>query len=107
MASIFLSYAREDLVVARSLAGALERLGHSVWWDRHIKGATQFAAEIESALAKAEAVVVLWSQASFASPWARDEASAARDSGRLFPAPLDGAHPPMGFRQYQSVDLNG
>ena len=107
MASIFLSYAREDLVVARSLAGALERLGHSVWWDRHIKGATQFAAEIESALAKAEAVVVLWSQASIGSPWVRDEASAARDSGRLVPASLDGAHPPMGFRQYQSVDLHG
>ena len=107
MASIFLSYAREDLRVARSLAGALERLGHSVWWDRHIKGAAQFAAEIESALAKAEAVIVLWSQASIGSPWVRDEASAARDSGRLVPASLDGAQPPMGFRQYQSVDLNG
>jgi tetratricopeptide (TPR) repeat protein len=107
MASIFLSYAREDLGVARSLAGALERLGYSVWWDRHIKGATQFAAEIESALAKAEAVIVLWSQASIGSPWVRDEASAARDSGRLVPASLDGAPPPMGFRQYQSVDLNG
>lgn len=107
MASIFLSYARENLGVAQSLAGALERIGHSVWWDRHIKGATQFATEIESALARAEAVIVLWSQASIGSPWVRDEASAARDSGRLVPASLDGVQPPMGFRQYQSVDLNG
>ena len=107
MASIFLSYAREDLGVARSLAGALERLGHSVWWDRHIKGATQFAVEIESALAAAEAVIVLWSKASIGSPWVRDEASAGRDTGRLVPASLDGALPPMGFRQYQSVCLSG
>lgn len=107
MASLFLSYAREDFSTARSLAGALESLGHSVWWDRHIKGAAQFATEIEAALAKAEAVIVLWSEASIGSPWVRDEASAARDSGRLVPASLDGAHPPMGFRQYQSVDLKG
>ena len=107
MASVFLSYAREDFSIARSLAGALERVGHSVWWDRHIKGASQFAAEIEAALAKAEAVIVLWSEQSVGSPWVRDEASAARDSGRLVPASIDGTQPPMGFRQYQSVDLSG
>jgi len=107
MASIFLSYAREDLGAAKALASALERIGHSVWWDRHIKGGTQFAAEIEAALGKADAVVVLWSPASIGSPWVRDEASAARDSGRLVPATLGGAMPPMGFRQYQSVDLTG
>ena len=107
MASIFLSYAREDLGAAQALASSLEQVGHSVWWDRHIKGGTQFAAEIEAALAKAEAVVVLWSPSSIGSPWVRDEASAARDSGRLVPVTLDGAQPPMGFRQYQSVDLTG
>lgn len=107
MASIFLSYAREDSSVARALAGALERIGHSVWWDRHIKGGSQFAAEIEAALEKAEAVVVLWSATSVTSPWVRDEASSARDSGRLVPSTLDNTLPPMGFRQYQAVDLSG
>ena len=107
MASIFLSYAREDCDAARRLAAALERIGHSVWWDRYIKGGAQFAGEIERALAKAEAVVVLWSKASISSPWVRDEAAAARDTGRLVPATVDGALPPMGFRQYQLVDLVG
>ena len=107
MASIFLSYAREDFGAAHALASALERLGHTVWWDRRIKGGSQFAAEIEAELAKAEAVVVLWSPSSVESAWVRDEASIARDSGRLVPATLSGARPPMGFRQYQSVNLTG
>lgn len=34
MADVFLSYAREDLDIARQIAGALEREGWSVFWDR-------------------------------------------------------------------------
>ena len=90
MASIFLSYSRENFSVARSLAGALERIGHSVWWDRHIKGASQFAAEIEAALGKAEAVIVLWSEQSVGSPWVRDGFGGARQ--RAAGAGLDRRH---------------
>ena len=64
MASVFLSYARDDSERARSVALALTRAGHSVWWDRHIKGGTQYSKEIEKALKRAEAVVVLWSERS-------------------------------------------
>ena len=106
MASVFLSYAREEFGKARSLAEALERHGHSVWWDRHIKGGSQYSTEIEAALAKADAVVVLWSEASVGSPWVRDEAAAARDSARLVPVTLDQTAPPMGFRQYQAIDMS-
>ena len=62
MTKIFLSYDREDLPTARKLAGALEQSGHSVWWDRHIKGGLQFASEIEQALEAADVVIVLWSK---------------------------------------------
>jgi tetratricopeptide (TPR) repeat protein len=105
MASVFLSYVREDADRARSLAGLLERAGHSVWWDRHIKGGAQYSSEIETALNAADKVVVLWSAKSVGSAWVRDEAAAGRDTGRLIPVTLDATSPPLGFRQFQTIDL--
>ena len=49
MASIFLSYARENRSCAEKLAATLESAGHSVWWDRHLDGGEEFSAEIEAA----------------------------------------------------------
>ncbi len=106
MAGVFLSYDREDLPRARSLALALEKAGHSVWWDRHIKGGAQYSKEIEQQLARADAVIVLWSQRSIDSAWVRDEAAAARDTNRLVPVRLDETEPPLGFRQYHTIDLS-
>lgn len=107
MASVFLSYAREDAAKAKSLADALERDGHHVWWDRHIRSGSEFAGAIEEALKRADAVLVLWSDESVLSSWVRDEAGEGRDSGRLVAAVLDGCRPPIGFRQFQSTDLSG
>ncbi len=107
MASVFLSYAREDAAKAKSLAGLLERAGHNVWWDRHIRSGSEFAGAIEEALKRADAVLVLWSEGSVRSSWVRDEAAEGRDSGRLVAAVLDGSRPPIGFRQFQSTDLSG
>ena len=106
MASVFLSYDREDADRAATLATALESAGHSVWWDRHIKGGAQYSNAIEKALKQADAVVVLWSARSILSAWVRDEAAAGRDSGRLVPVRLDDSEPPLGFRQYQTIDLS-
>src|SRR5687768_11198700 len=106
MAQVFLSYDREDGAKARTIAQALERAGHSVWWDRHIKGGAQYSKEIEVALKRADAVVVLWSDQSVDSAWVRDEAAAGRDSGRLVPVLIDSTEPPLGFRQYQAIDLS-
>jgi hypothetical protein len=105
MASVFLSYDRDDAAKARPLALALEKAGHSVWWDLHIRGGAQYAKVIDEALKAADAVVVLWSRQSVESAWVRDEAAAGRDNGRLVPALLDGTQPPLGFRQFQNVDL--
>jgi tetratricopeptide (TPR) repeat protein len=107
MASVFLSYDREDADRARTIALAIEKAGHSVWWDRHIKGGAQYSDEIEQALGKADAVIVLWSERAIHSAWVRDEAAAGRDSGRLVPVSIDGASPPLGFRQYQTIDIAG
>ena len=106
MGHIFLSYAREDADAARELAESLGRAGHEVWWDQHIQGGSRFSRAIDQALKDAEAVVVLWSATSVESAWVQDEAAEGRDSGRLVPVLLDTCKPPLGFRQFQSVDMS-
>ena len=107
MANIFLSYVHEDEPRARAIAALLEREGHTLWWDRQIRGGTQYASEIEAALAVAERIVVLWSRQSVLSAWVRDEAAVGRDTGRLVPVVIDTTEPPLGFRQFQTIDLSG
>lgn len=107
MAGIFLSYARDDAAKAARVAQALEGQGHIVWWDKQIGAGSRFSKEIDSALRGAELVVVLWSKSSIESAWVQDEAAAGRDSGRLVPVLIDRVEPPLGFRQYQSVELMG
>src|SRR5919112_122616 len=101
MASVFLSYDRDDADKARPLAQALEKAGHDVWWDLHLRGGAQFSKVIEEALKAADAVVVLWSANVIESAWVRDEAAAGRDTGRLVPVTIDGTLAPLGFRQFQ------
>lgn len=105
MSRVFLSYARDDADAARQLADSLGQSGHDVWWDRHLHGGSRFDREIEEALKNAEAVVVLWSSASLDSAWVKDEAAEARDSERLVPVSIGSAKPPLGFRQFHTIDL--
>ena len=105
MSRVFLSYAREDVDCAKSLAQAISDAGHDVWWDRHLHGGSRFAAEIDKALKDAEAVVVLWSETSVDSAWVQDEAAEGRDSGRLVPVALGSVKPPLGFRQFHTIAL--
>lgn len=105
MSRIFLSYARDDVDAARQLAAGISEAGHDVWWDRHLHGGSRFAEEIDQALKEAEVVVVLWSDASVSSAWVQDEAAEGRDSGRLVPVALGSAKPPLGFRQFHTLQL--
>jgi tetratricopeptide (TPR) repeat protein len=106
MASLFLSYSREDVRRVEPLAAALEGLGHTVWWDRHLSGGQEFVDAIEQALASADVVIACWTAQSIHSAWVRDEAGHGRDRGRLVPVTLDGSQPPLGFRQYHTIDLS-
>ena len=103
----FLSYSHADQDRVRLLANALERAGISVWWDTLIEGGAVFAKSVEVALARCDAVIVAWSEVSVSSDWVLDEASQGRDMRKLVPVSLDGTMPPLGFRQYLSVDLLG
>ena len=106
MALVFMSYAREDRDRAAQLAEALEGMAHEVWWDHQIHGGSLFAEEIDRALGESHAVVVLWSRASLASNWVLDEAAEGRDAGKLVPVLLDESRPPLGYRQFQAIDVS-
>ena len=103
--TIFLSYAHADAKRAQQLASILSARGYTVWWDNLIEGGAQFAKSIREALEAADAVIVLWSKSSIESDWVADEAAQGRDRKRLVPLSLDGSLPPLGFRQYQTIDL--
>jgi TolB-like protein/Flp pilus assembly protein TadD len=105
-ASVFLSYSREDQAIARKLVAALEKGGCSVWWDALLESGERFSKTTEAALDAADVVVVLWSKTSVDSHWVHDEATRGRDRGRLVPASIDGALPPLGFGQFQALDMS-
>ena len=103
--TIFLSYAHADSKCAQQLAAALTARGYLIWWDAMIEGGESFAKSIGGALEAADAVIVLWSKTSVESDWVADEAAQGRDRKRLVPLLLDASLPPLGFRQYQTIDL--
>ena len=105
-ATLFLSYARADEAFARRLAAALEHAGYTIWWDAMIEGGAAYARSIAEALEAADVILVLWSRQSVDSDWVKDEAAQGRDRHRLIPLSIDGTLPPLGFRQYQSIDLS-
>jgi hypothetical protein len=107
MADVFISYAREDRSVAANLAHALQARGWTVWWDRNIQVGRPFSKVIESELAAARAVIVLWSRASVASEWVAVEASEGNAREILVPIKIDEVRPPLEFRRLHMAALGG
>lgn len=105
-ATVFVSYSRADLKRARPIIAALEAAGYRVWWDGLLEGGTRFTHITEGALEAAKAVVVLWSNTSIDSHWVHDEATRGRDRACLVPLSIDGSSPPIGFRQFQVIDVS-
>ena len=104
---IFLSYSRPDQLYARPVIDLLEADGFDVWWDGRLEGGENFLQTTEAALESAACVVVLWSATAIASHWVRDEAQRGRERGSLVPLSLDGTMAPLGFRQFQLLDISG
>lgn len=101
VSDIFLSYAREDLERAHSLAEALEGHGWSVFWDREIPAGKTWRQVIAAALHQAHCVIVTWSEASIQSDWVCEEAEEGRARKILVPVFFDEVNPPLGFREIQ------
>ena len=104
--TVFLSYSRADRKAALAVLHVLEEAGYRVWWDGLLEGGERFSQTTEAALQHARSVVVLWSKTSASSHWVHDEATRGRESGRLVPLSIDGCLPPLGFGQFQSIDVS-
>ena len=104
--TVFLSYARADQKSALPIIHILEAAGYAVWWDGLLEPGERFSRTTEAALLRAKAVVVLWSKTSTASHWVHDEATQGRDRRCLVPISIDGCEAPLGFRQFQVIDVS-
>ncbi len=105
--TVFVSYSHADRKNALPIIKALENAGFDVWWDDLIQGGVHAAKETAEVLERARAVVVLWSKNSATSHWVQDEATRGRDRGCLVPVSIDGHDPPLGFGQFQFIDISG
>lgn len=104
---IFVSYARPDRAAAQKLAEALAGAGLSVWWDHELAGGDDFADVIAEQLDAARIVIVLWSRTAVVSDFVRDEATRARQAGKLLPVRIEEVQPPLGFGTIHTLDLIG
>ena len=109
MAQVFISYASEDKAFARHMAADFEARGWSVWWDHQIPPGMDYATVIETAIAQAGCMVVLWSRHSVTSRWVAIEA--AEGANRQIAATViiddtDNSELPFEFRRLQAVNLS-
>ena len=104
---LFVSYSRTDLARAKPVIDLLEQAGFDTWWDGRLEGGENYLQTTETALETAACVVVLWSATSVGSHWVRDEAQRGRERGCLVPLTIDGTMAPLGFRQFQLLDVSG
>jgi hypothetical protein len=107
MSDVFISYASADRDRAKVLAETLAGQGWSVWWDRTIPPGRAFDEVIEEALDAAKCVVVLWSAASVASSWVKNESADAMQRRILVPVLIEPVKIPLEFRRLQAADLSG
>ncbi|MGB5078321.1 MAG: TIR domain-containing protein [Sphingorhabdus sp.] len=103
--TVFFSYSRDDQARAVPIIRLIQDAGFATWWDGLLEGGEQFSRATEDALDRAKAVVVLWSKKSVHSHWVHDETTRGRDRGVLVPLSLDGTDPPLGFGQFQVINL--
>ena len=85
MSDIFISYKREDLILAKALAMELSGLGWTVWWDHDIPAGQDYDEVIVNELSTAKCVIVLWSESSVNSRNVKDEANVALERKVLLP----------------------
>lgn len=102
----FFSYSRTDKARAEPIIRALEQAGFEIWWDDMLPGGAKYIEKTQTALQEADVVVVLWTETSVQSHWVQDEAMHGRDHKRLVPITIDRTEPPLGFRQFQVLDLS-
>lgn len=102
LGQVFISYAHEDVAHAKGLRDALTDCGYSVWWDEELIANDAYRIKIGETITDAAAVVVIWSDASIASHWVREEALSGLLNQKLVATCVPGFNRnkiPYGFRE--------
>jgi len=103
---VFVSYTHVDRERVRPLVELFETEGWTVWWDRGIVPGQPWLPELDAEIAKARAIVVVWSKTSMESQWVRHEAARGLEKNTLVPVMLDIDEPPSEFSHIQAIDLS-
>lgn len=104
---VFVSYARADQAIAVRVVEMLRSEGFDVWFDEKLKAGAVWKRSLVAMLARAKAVLVLWSENSVKRPWVQMEADVAMKSNRLVPAELEPCEVPTRFTSRQIAKLHG
>ena len=107
MTDVFISYKKEDAGRVLRLVEALRAEGFAVWWDHGIAAGSEWDKSIHQELYAAKVVVAVWTKASVAAPWVKEEALVGKNRGILVPVKLDEVDPPLGFMMIQAANLVG
>lgn len=102
---VFVSYQRDDGILANALARDLVSEGFDVFIDRHIRVGGSWDDQLDGALQAAHAVVVLWSKCSVISRWVRLEARSGLQRGILCPVLLTDCKIPVEFSDIECANL--
>jgi hypothetical protein len=103
--SVFLSYSRDDWLVASEIQGALERNGYEIKWDQKLAAAEEWRDSIFYNIKSTGRTIVLWSNNSISSGWVLFEAAPALAFQKYVPISLDGVTPPDQFAPFQAPTL--
>ena len=105
MSDVFISYSHKDKSVAEKFAKLFESKGWSVFWDKQIPPGKSFDHFIQEQLNVSRCIVVLWSGASVASDWVKEEAYWGIRQSKLVPVLIEQIDPPLGFGRIEAAEL--
>jgi hypothetical protein len=100
---IFISYAREDRVMAKAFNDVLSSEGLNVWWDDELYIGQKFDYVIERNITLCNALFCLWSPHSVSSAWVQREARLAIHQRKFFPIVLQECIIPGEFSAYHTI----
>ena len=78
---IFVSYAREDLEIARKIVNHLKKLKYKVIWDQNLPGGSKYSEETKDYIAYSHVFILLHTKFSKKAPWVHQEAGYALGVG--------------------------
>jgi hypothetical protein len=108
-ATVFISYARNDIETVAQVIERLRGSGGHVTWDQDFIGGMDFEQAICDAIDAARSVIVVWSPVSVQSPFVRDEARRALRANKLITTHVtgfDAAAVPLGFGHLHTIPVD-